>query len=915
MVARTWRFFALAAVLCWISALPALAQGNGRIEGRIVKQGKGVAGVVVLVLELRAVEVSDSSGEFVFKNVPPGIYNLNYTLGDSGENQAGIGVVAGETRTVELEVDWDLGVYEKVTVTAAAERAAKIVDAPAAVTSMVAEEIEKEAAHGQLPKVLEFTPGAEVTQSGLYDFNFNTRGFNSSLNRRVSTYIDGRDVGVVLLGAQEWAAIAGGLGDVASLDFIRGPSAALYGANASSGVVNITTKAPRNSLGSMVRVTAGDLNTLNVDFRQAQALGKGWYYKVLAGVRNSGDFTVSRNPDVVDEPEYSEFCSEFSEGTGTGSVVNCLPAEKTLPREQDNDIRFGSLRVDKYLKNDNVISLEAGTTDMEGPVFQTGIGRVQINEARRPFYRAAFSAPRWNVQAFYSERDGDQVNLNDALITRDELLSDTKRYAIEGQGNWDFFGGRARFVVGGAYTWEEVDTCCFEDGSQTVVVEEIDTDRQAIFTQFDWEQNEHLSFVLAGRMDWNTLHDPQFSPKAAMVYSINPNHSFRFTYNEAFQVANYSEFFLHARLTAVPFSLQQLCTLTGILGTAGQLGTVNPATGQVEFDPTASVGCDATFPGTYPLQNMELQDVSTYIPVIAVGNDDLRLEKTSAFEIGYSGLIGKRAFFTVDYYNSENEDFITDLIPQVTTPLGTPTAECLTSWSSPAAEIAATVEGRYASKVADCPINPDYTPWVSANGDWENTYRFDIIDGWSPLGDAILSQIESSVGRRGARLAVDVDGESAVIVARTYTNVGKVDTQGIDFGLQIFANDRWGIQASYSWFDFDIKDDVRVTAEEVGEILLPNTPEHKASMSVSYRRNRFQGTVSGRWVDEFYWSAGIFQGNVPAYYTTDVSASYQFNDMFALGLNVANATDNKHHQTFGGDLLERRALTNLAITW
>ena len=135
--------------------------------------------------------------------------------------------------------------------------ATKVVDAPAAVTSIHEEEIQQQASQGQVPKILEFTPGAEVTQSGLYDFNFNTRGFNSSLNRRVSTYIDGRDVGVVLLGAQEWAAISGGLDDISSLEFVRGPSAALYGANASSGVVNITTKPPKDKPEGLARFTGG----------------------------------------------------------------------------------------------------------------------------------------------------------------------------------------------------------------------------------------------------------------------------------------------------------------------------------------------------------------------------------------------------------------------------------------------------------------------------------------------------------------------------------------------------------------------------------------------------------------------------------------------------------------------------------
>ena len=57
------------------------------------------------------------------------------------------------------------------------------------------------------------------------------------------------------------------------------------------------------------------------------------------------------------------------------------------------------------------------------------------------------------------------------------------------------------------------------------------------------------------------------------------------------------------------------------------------------------------------------------------------------------------------------------------------------------------------------------------------------------------------------------------------------------------------------------------------------------------------------------------RGDVPAYHTMDLAAGYQFNDLVRLGLNVANVTDNVHRQTFGGDLLSRRALLNLTFTW
>src|SRR5262245_13445956 len=515
-------------VLSFVCCSLALAQEQpaqdqaAKIDGRVVKKGtdSGFPGVTVQINELVEITETDADGKFTFERVPLGNYNVMLTLGSESKILA-MHVTETGTQQVKFEVEWSL---EQVTVIADVLKT-KVVDAPAAVTEIPAEQIEQQASLGQVPKILEFTPGAEVTQSGLYDFNFNTRGFNSSLNRRVSTYIDGRDVGVVLLGAQEWSAIAGGLDDIGSLEFVRGPSAALYGANASSGVVNITSKAPKDSLGGLVRLTGGELSTAGIDYRQAFSLGDDWYMKVLAGAKHSGDYTVSRNPNVVRFPEYSTFCPLVGQ-------TDCLPGEKTLFREQDDDMMFGSIRMDKYLPGgDQLLSFEGGISTIKGPVFQTGIGRVQNLDATRPFTRVNYSNKHWNVLGHFSSRDGDQVNLVEVLATDFELKTQEKRYGAEAQWRTEFGGTRGRVVVGGSYTHEYVNSINPDTGRQTVLWEPVDTDREAVFSQVDWSFNKYLKVVGAARMDWSTLHDPQFSPKLALVYNINPTNSLRLTYN------------------------------------------------------------------------------------------------------------------------------------------------------------------------------------------------------------------------------------------------------------------------------------------------------------------------------------------------------------------------------------------------
>ena len=70
-----------------------------------------------------------------------------------------------------------------------------------------------------------------------------------------------------------------------------------------------------------------------------------------------------------------------------------------------------------------------------------------------------------------------------------------------------------------------------------------------------------------------------------------------------------------------------------------------------------------------------------------------------------------------------------------------------------------------------------------------------------------------------------------------------------------------------------------------------------------------------RWVDDFRWGVGPFQGNVESYATFDLGANYALTEQVTIGFNVANLFDDKHYEAFGGDILARRALAHLALTW
>ena len=97
--------------------------------------------------------------------------------------------------------------------------------------------------------------------------------------------------------------------------------------------------------------------------------------------------------------------------------------------------------------------------------------------------------------------------------------------------------------------------------------------------------------------------------------------------------------------------------------------------------------------------------------------------------------------------------------------------------------------------------------------------------------------------------------------------------------------------------------------------LLPNSPEHKVSGGVSYLRERWNVNLRARWYDEFRWVDGIFQGDVEAYTVADVFGSYRLNEHWLVGAHVSNAFDNEHWESWGGDLIGRRALAYVTVSW
>ena len=87
------------------------------------------------------------------------------------------------------------------------------------------------------------------------------------------------------------------------------------------------------------------------------------------------------------------------------------------------------------------------------------------------------------------------------------------------------------------------------------------------------------------------------------------------------------------------------------------------------------------------------------------------------------------------------------------------------------------------------------------------------------------------------------------------------------------------------------------------------------TFGATYQRPRFAASFRHRWVDGFLWASGRFVGPVPSYNVSDLNASYSLTKRVQLGANISNLFDRRHYEMFGGDILQRRILANLAVSW
>jgi len=174
------------------------------------------------------------------------------------------------------------------TVELAARHKQEIGMSPSAITVITREDIETTGANS-LTDLLRIVPGMEVILLGINAGTPACRLHYTEGNFHFLVLIDGREVNIELLGQTLWEALPISLEDVERIEIIRGPASALYGANALSGIISITTRAVSEKASGWAMITSGELGLTRLGLRGSTRIGD-WGFSAGGGLDLLGTF-------------------------------------------------------------------------------------------------------------------------------------------------------------------------------------------------------------------------------------------------------------------------------------------------------------------------------------------------------------------------------------------------------------------------------------------------------------------------------------------------------------------------------------------------------------------------------------------------------------------------------------------------
>ncbi|RDH85105.1 MAG: TonB-dependent receptor [endosymbiont of Escarpia spicata] len=159
--------------------------------------------------------------------------------------------------SLESYLELDLEDLLSMEVTSVSKKKQRLNEVAAAVFVISQEDIRRSGVTS-IPEALRLAPGIQVGRIDANKWAVSSRGFTGQFSNKLLVMIDGRSVYSPTFSGVYWDVQDTLLEDIDRIEVIRGPGAAVWGANAVNGVINIITRHAGETQGGLLVAGAGN---------------------------------------------------------------------------------------------------------------------------------------------------------------------------------------------------------------------------------------------------------------------------------------------------------------------------------------------------------------------------------------------------------------------------------------------------------------------------------------------------------------------------------------------------------------------------------------------------------------------------------------------------------------------------------
>lgn len=391
-----------------------------------------------------------------------------------------------------------------------------------------------------IPDLLRMAPGVQVARIDANKWAVSIRGSNGRFANKLQVLKDGRSIYTPLFSGVYWETQDTPLEDIERIEVIRGPGAAMWGANAVNGVVNIITKLAADTQGGLVSAGGGSsengFGTLRYGFKPSGKSDLRLYAK-----------HVDRNEGVL------------SNGTDANDAWHLTTGGFRLDSQPDEDDAL-TLQGDFYSGRFNeTYTLYRLPTD-DDPRFswiQPATAASWGGNVLARWQRTLSATDNLSLQLYYDHYQHDLFILGEKRDTLD--LDFQHRFSL---------GSRQEILwgLGYRYTTDRI------ENSQVLALKTT-SKGSSLFSAFLQDEitllPQRLVLVLGSRFEHNDYTGFEIQPNGRLIWTPSPRHTFWGSVSRAVRTPTHGEQDLRYSFLTLP------------VGAAG-----NPLPLRVEIDGT-----------------------------------------------------------------------------------------------------------------------------------------------------------------------------------------------------------------------------------------------------------------------------------------------------------------------------------------